>query len=161
MPGLFITGTDTGVGKTIVTCGLGLSLKGMGYNVGVMKPIETGCEPDPQDALFLRTMLELSDPLETICPIQLRAPLSPKVAAQQENVSISLQTMTDNYAKLSETKDIILVEGAGGLMVPVLDDLYMAHLAVILKIPVIIVAGNRLGGINHSLLSLHYAEAIG
>ena len=161
MKGIFITGTDTGIGKTIVTCGIALSLKAKGLDVGIMKPIETGCNPNPEDALFYKTMLQLDDTLNTICPIQLKAPLAPSVAAEQENKVISLSHITDTYKKLSQEHDFILVEGAGGLMVPVLDDILMAHLPVILKIPIILVAGNKLGGINHTLLSYHYAEAIG
>ena len=161
MKGIFITGTDTGIGKTIVTCGIALGLRDKGVNVGVMKPIETGCDPIAADTLFYKKMLDLSDELDIICPIQLKHPLAPMMAAEIENKEISLDLIIKTYKKLCEEKDIILVEGAGGLMVPILDDLLMSHLAVILKLPIILVVGNKLGSINHTLLTYHYAEAIG
>ncbi|MDH4127298.1 MAG: dethiobiotin synthase [Spirochaetota bacterium] len=161
MKDFFITGTDTGIGKTIVTCGIAVTLKDKGINVGIMKPIETGCNPIANDATFYRRMLNLEDALENICPIQLKHPLAPIIAAELEKKEISLDVIINTYKKLSGEKEILLVEGAGGLMVPIFDDLVMAHLAVILKLPIILVVGNRLGCINHALLSFHYAEAIG
>ncbi len=161
MNGVFITGTDTGVGKTIVTCGLALALKDRGMNPGVMKPIETGSDPYAEDALFFKDMLDLSNPLNEICPIQFKLPLAPLAASELENKKFSLAPIINTFSKMSKEKDFVFVEGAGGLMVPIFQDFLMAHLANLLDLPIIIVVGNRLGGINHTLLSFHYAQAIG
>ncbi len=160
MKGVFITGTDTGVGKTIVTCGLALALKEKGVEPGIMKPIETGCVPYAEDALFFKDMLNIPKSLNEICPIQLKLPLSPLAASELGNKRFSLAPIINIFGKLAKEKDFVLVEGAGGLMVPIFKDFLMAHLASLLDLPIIIVVGNRLGGINHTLLSFHYAQAI-
>ncbi len=161
MKGVFITGTDTGVGKTIVTCGLALALKKKGIDLGVMKPIETGADPYAEDALFFKDMLDLSNPLNEICPVQFKLPLAPLAASELENKQFSLAPIINTFSKMAKEKDFVFVEGAGGLMVPIFQDFLMAHLANLLDLPIIIVVGNRLGGINHTLLSYHYAQAIG
>jgi dethiobiotin synthetase len=164
--GLFITGTDTGVGKTFFACGLAALLKESGYRVGVMKPAETGCEERdgtliPQDAIRLREASGCEAPLEKICPYPLREPLAPSVAAGRAGIKIDIGRVMNIYEDISAAHDITLVEGAGGLLVPVLPNYTYADVARILKLPVLVVAANRLGVINHLLLTLEHAGCRG
>ena len=160
--GIFITGTDTGVGKTFFACGLAALLKESGYKVGVMKPAETGCDQRdgklmPRDALALKEASGCQVGLEKICPYQLREPLAPSVAAQREGVAINVDRLMGIYNEISSAHDITIVEGAGGLLVPLLPSYTFADLARVLDLPVIVVAANRLGMINHLLLTLEHA----
>jgi dethiobiotin synthetase len=164
--GVLITGTDTGVGKTFVACGLAALLRDFGYRVGVMKPAETGCaerdgELFPDDAVRLKEASGCDVPLEKICPYQLREPLAPSIAAARAGVTIDIDRLMDVYDEISSGHDITLVEGAGGLMVPLLPSYTYADLAKVLKLPLIVVAANRLGAINHLLLTLEHASCKG
>ena len=164
--GLFITGTDTGVGKTFVACGLAALLRERGYRVGVMKPAETGClEKDgkrfPEDALKLKEASGCAVPLEKVCPFQLRDPLAASSAAEREGKRIDIDRLIDIYDEISSAHDVTLVEGAGGLMVPLLPSYTYADLARVLKLPTLVVAANRLGAINHLLLTLEHASCKG
>jgi dethiobiotin synthetase len=161
--GLFITGTDTGVGKTFFACALAAYLKASGYKVGVMKPAETGCDAGdgkiaPLDAIALKEASGSDLRLDQICPYQLRAPLAPSVAAQLEGRQIDIDRLIDTYHEISSGHDINLVEGAGGLMVPLLPSYTFADFAHTLKLPLIVVAPNKLGVINHLLLTLEHAS---
>ncbi|MGH7846791.1 MAG: dethiobiotin synthase [Candidatus Binatia bacterium] len=164
--GIFITGTDTEVGKTLVACGLAALFGEMGYKVGVMKPAETGCEERdgkrfPQDAFHLKQASGCGEPLEKICPYRLRDPLAPSVAAAREGTRIDVSLLTENYQEISSAHDITLVEGAGGLLVPLLPHYTYADFAGLLKLPLIVVAANRLGMINHLLLTMEHASCRG
>ena len=164
--GIFITGTDTGVGKTLIACGLAALLKKYGYRVGVMKPAETGCEERdgqlfPQDAYYLKEASGCEVPLEKICPYRLGASLAPSVAAEMAGVKIDIDRLTKLYAEISSAHDVTLVEGAGGLLVPLLPHYTYANLAKLLKLPLVVVAANRLGAINHLLLTLEHASCRG
>jgi dethiobiotin synthetase len=164
--GLFITGTDTGVGKTFVACGIAALLRSRGYRVGVMKPAETGCEAKdgtlyPLDALALREASGCEVALEKICPYQLRDPLAPSIAAEREGIRIDIDRLMDSYDEIGSAHDITLVEGAGGLMVPLLPSYTYADLAAVLKLPLIVVAANKLGAVNHLLLTLEHASCKG
>jgi dethiobiotin synthetase len=164
--GLFITGTDTGVGKTFIACGLAAVLREAGYRVGVMKPAETGCvEKDgklfPEDAVKLKQASGCDVPLEKICPLQLREPLAPSVAAEREGVRINIDRLMETYHEISSAHDVTLVEGAGGLMVPLLPSYTYADFALVLKLQTLVVAPNRLGVINHLLLTLEHASCKG
>jgi len=164
--GIFITGTDTGVGKTLVACGLAALLRDRGYKVGVMKPAETGCEEKdgklfPQDAYLLKEASGCDVPLETICPYRLRDPLTPSIAAEREGVKIDISLLDKIYGEISSNHDITLVEGAGGLLAPILPSFTYADLAKLLKLPLLVVAANRLGVINHLLLTLEHASSHG
>jgi dethiobiotin synthetase len=161
--GIFITGTDTGVGKTFVACGLASLLRDAGYRLGVMKPVETGClERDgrlfPEDASLLKEASGCTEPLEKICPYPLRDALAPSIAAEREGVKIDIDRLIDLYHEISSNHDITLVEGAGGLMVPLLPSYTYADLSRVLKLPLVVVAANRLGAINHLLLTLEHAS---
>lgn len=164
--GIFITGTDTGVGKTSVACGLAALLRESGYSVGVMKPVETGCaEKDgqlfPEDTVRLKEASGCAEPLEKICPYRLKDPLAPSVAAERSGVTIDIGLVQKLYGEISSKHDITIVEGAGGLLVPLLSHYTYADLAKLLKLPVIVVAANRLGAINHLLLTLEHSACRG
>jgi dethiobiotin synthetase len=164
--GIFITGTDTGVGKTFFTCALARLLRDDGFRVGVMKPAETGCaEKDgalfPEDAWRLKQASACPEPLETICPYRLPEPLAPSIAAQRAGVKIDIDHLLDSFAALNSKYDITLVEGAGGLMVPVVPSFTFADFAAVAKLPLIVVAANKLGVINHLLLTLEHASCKG
>lgn len=162
-PGLFVTGTDTGVGKTLVTGGLAACLAARGISIGVMKPVETGCssrkgERVPRDGSFLRHMAGVPESLSQIVPYRLTAPLAPQVAAQREAVRIRLSHIRNVYNRLSARYALTLVEGAGGLFVPITARSCMLHLIQRLEIPVLLVARAGLGTLNHTLLTLDCLE---
>jgi dethiobiotin synthetase len=164
---IFVTGTDTGVGKTTVSAGIAASLSQRGWRVGVYKPVETGCESDPirgrsaSDALRLQFFSGCAADLSTICSYALREPLAPLVAAEREAVSIDIDRLARCYEAIALEHDVTLIEGAGGLLVPLTASLTFADLAKRLDVPVLVVVGSRLGAINHALLTVRYAERIG
>jgi dethiobiotin synthetase len=164
--GILITGTDTEVGKTLVTCALAALLSESGYKVGVMKPAETGCgERDgklfPQDAQDLKLASGCEEPLERICPYRFKEPLAPGVAADKQGIRIDVNLLERIYDEISSAHDVTLVEGAGGLLVPILPHYTYADLAGLLRLPLLVVAANRLGAINHLLLTLEHASCRG
>jgi len=159
--GPFITGTDTGVGKTIVAAGLVASLRHSGFDIGVMKPIETGFSLRSSDAVFLKKIAGVKDSLDSICPYRLKHPLSPFTAAKIENISIRFETIARAYGRLLQNHQALLVEGAGGLLVPITRQKMMADLALYLKLPVLIISRTGLGTINHTLLSVEVARQRG
>jgi dethiobiotin synthetase len=131
-----------------------------------MKPVETGCaekdgQPFPQDAFYLKEASGCEEPLEKICPYRLRAPLAPSVAAAREKTKIDVSVLTEIYNEISSARDITLIEGAGGLLVPLLPGYTYADLARLLKLPLLVVAANRLGAINHLLLTLEHSTCRG
>jgi dethiobiotin synthetase len=160
--GIFITGTDTGVGKTFFACGLASVLKCHGYSVGVMKPAESGCEiRDGQlfakDGWRLKEASGSADGIERICPYRLPEPLAPSIAAERAGVKIDVDHLFALYGEIKAKHDITLIEGAGGLMVPLLPSFTFADFARVAKLPLIVVGANRLGAINHLLLTLEHA----
>ena len=159
--GIFITGTDTGVGKTLVAVGIAASLRESGIDVGVMKPIETGFRLSSSDAAFLKRAAGVSDSLESISPYRLKHPLSPFAAAQFEKVSIRIEKIKRAYQRLSKEHQAIVVEGAGGLLVPITRKTTMADLAIRLKLPLLIVSRTGLGTLNHTLLTVEGARRRG
>ena len=162
MGGIFVTGTDTGVGKTVATAALGLALRAAGVDVGVMKPIETGAplvegRRVGEDAAALRRLLAPGDPIEDVNPYALALPAAPCAAAKREGVSIDLNVIRAAFERLAARHDVVLVEGAGGLLVPIDEKTTMADLALALALPLVVVARQRLGTINHTLLTLREA----
>ena len=160
--GIFITGTDTGVGKTFFICSLAALLRDLGYRVGVMKPVETGCsERDghlfPEDAVRLKEASRCGEPMEKICPYRFAEPLAPSIAAERTDDRIDIDHLLHVYREISSRHDITLVEGAGGLMVPLLPSFTYADFARAAKLPLIVVGANRLGAINHLMLTLEHA----
>lgn len=160
--GLFIAGTDTGVGKTLLTAALGLALKALGYRVVAMKPVETGLEDEPiPDSLYLKTLLNSKEPIEAICPFRFLKPLAPDVAAGLEGRRIEPLTIKDAYEALKGAYDIVLVEGVGGLLVPLTGGFFVIDLIGFLGLDALLVARRGLGTINHTLLSLEALKARG
>lgn len=165
MKNIFITGTDTGVGKTAVSCGLAsyLSLS-KGYDVGVMKPFESGngaCEEKTGDAWALKQASGCTDDIRIINPYNFKAPLSPEAAAILENAHVDIARVTSVFSELASRHDIVIVEGAGGVLVPIQNGYCYSDLMVAFQAPVLIVSRLTLGTINHTLLSCHYLRSIG
>lgn len=154
---VFITGTDTGVGKTITTLVLATLLKDKGINVGVMKPVQCGGD----DAQFLKHQLNLKDTLREINPCFAPEPLSPHLAFHRQRKTIDIRKILKAYETLRKRYDVLLVEGAGGLMVPLREDYFVADLIRDIDSEVIIVARLGLGTINHTLLTVEQAKAKG
>ena len=165
--GLFITGTDTGVGKTVVVAALISALKSRGLDVGVMKPAESGCHRNekgsliPEDALFLKAVAKNTDPLHLVNPYTFEQPLAPALAAEMAGVDIRMETIIAAYNALAKSHDFMLVEGAGGLLAPLIKEERMLDLACALKLPILVVAKNVLGAINHADLTVRIAQAAG
>ncbi len=158
---VFVTGTDTGVGKTFVSCALALALRDAGQRVGVLKPIETGVIGDPEDAMRLREAADDPSPLDDVCPYRLRAPLAPAAAAPAEGVVIDVERIVALIERRAATVDVLVVEGAGGLLVPITATCTYLDLALRLALPTLIVAANRLGTLNHCALTARVARAAG
>jgi dethiobiotin synthetase len=161
--GIFITGTDTGVGKTHITAILAVALRQRELRVGVMKPVETGCPMEngqlqPLDSLFLRQISGCTAPQELVTPYTFAEPLAPALAAQHAEQNIDLDHIGECYEQLVNEHDIVLVEGAGGLLVPLTRDTYFLDLAARLELPILVVARNMLGTINHTTLTVTVAK---
>jgi dethiobiotin synthetase len=157
--GLFVTGTGTGVGKTYIGALIARSLHEAGKRVGVYKPVASDCETfdgalASPDAIALWEAAGRPGTLEQACPQRFAAPLAPHLAARAEGRRVDPKLLRDGIAFWSETSDIVLVEGAGGLMSPVSDDDYNADLAAEFGYPLIVVAANVLGTINATLQTL-------
>lgn len=166
MNGIFVTGTDTGVGKTFTTCGLISALSGLGKRIGVLKPAETGCRIQngvlyPEDATQLAAFAGTTVPLELVCPYRFSPPLAPSVAAAQAGVTIDPAHIVRVFHQIAAQHELTFVEGAGGLLVPIVDRYTFADLAHDLALPVLVVVGSKLGALNHTLLTLHYAQSLG
>jgi len=189
--GIFITGTDTGIGKTIVSAAIIRALIKKGIKVGAMKPMETGCTKTedrslppnvfiwgqktdvkllPSDGMFLKEMAEMDDTIDLIVPIRYEYPLAPMVAAKLEDRPINLDLAFRAYNILSEKYEFMVVEGAGGLLVPItklkiqnskFKTYFFSDLIKDLKLPIIVVARPSLGTINHTLLTVREAERCG
>ena len=162
---IFITGTDTGVGKSIAAAAIALLLRRQGHAVGIMKPVTSGCLE--RDGVLVSLDAELLSfaagvPLTPDCtPYLLKAPLAPSVAASQEGVRIDFQVIREAYLRIAGQYEFVIVEGAGGLMVPLAGGLLMADLAAHLALPIAVVARPGLGTINHTLLTTFCARNLG
>jgi dethiobiotin synthetase len=155
--GVFVAGTDTGVGKTLVTAALAVRLRRLGRSVGVMKPIETGITPATiarSDAARLQAIVESEETLGAICPYQFELPLAPLGAAQAERRVINPRVIRQVYRLLASRYECIVVEGIGGVRVPITPASDLMDLMHGLKLRVIVVGRAGLGGINHALLTV-------
>ena len=166
LKGLFIAGTDTDVGKTLIAGAIARELRGRGMRVEVMKPAASGCRHTSaglisSDAEFLAACAESRRTLADIAPVRFSAALSPNVAAQREHRQIDLAAIFDSYARLEGTCDCVIIEGVGGLLCPISDDFWVIHLAKMMQLPLVVVARPGLGTINHTLLTLHAATSAG
>ena len=168
--GVFIVGTDTDVGKTIVTAGLIYVLRNNGYNATYFKAalsgaLQIGNELIPGDTKLVSEVSKLEEAYENITPYVYRAAVSPHLAAKLENKPMDLDIIREKYAYLKEKYDFIIAEGSGGIVCPLIDDergLYtLGNLIKALNMSVVIVARAGVGTINHSVLTIKYIEALG
>ncbi len=166
MKGLFITGTDTDVGKTVAAAALARLLHNRGVNVGVMKPVTSGCREENDclvslDAELLAWGAGLKVVNDDIAPYLLREPIAPSEAAERGDVLIEFRRILEAFARLAARHDFIIVEGAGGLMTPLTGNLLIADLVNYLSLPILVVARPGLGTINHTLLTCFAAKQFG
>jgi dethiobiotin synthetase len=164
LPGLFITGTDTEVGKTLIAGGIARCLRGRGRRVEVMKPVATGCRHSREglvsaDAEFLAVCADSQRPLAEIAPVRYRSAVAPTVAAEREHRPVDLEAIVTAWRGLEGRCDCVIVEGIGGLLCPIRDDFWVIHLAKLLGLPLVVVARAGIGTINHTLLTLHAARS--
>ncbi|TCV84764.1 dethiobiotin synthase [Sulfurirhabdus autotrophica] len=162
----FVTGTDTGVGKTLITSALLHALAHQGKKVVGMKPIAAGCEPALAgmtcgDVEMLQAHSNVAAPLNLVNPYSFLPPVAPHIAAAQANVEIDLAVIVSRYQALQEMAEVVMVEGVGGFVVPLTASKTTADLAVMLNLPVILVVGMRLGCINHALLTVQAIRQAG
>ena len=155
--GCFITGTDTGVGKTVLTAALAIALAKHGHAVGVMKPIETGVPPfadEGSDAARLRAAARSCDALTEVRPYAFGRPLAPLDAARIEKRTVALPAIMRAFHTLQSRHEVVLVEGVGGVYVPITSSLNVSDLIYRMRLPTIVIGRVSLGGINHALLTL-------
>jgi dethiobiotin synthetase len=163
---LFMTGTDTGVGKTHVSVSLVKALVKHGLRVAVMKPIASGCEPTPhglrnEDAVALMEASNVGAPYATVNPYCFGPAISPHIAAEEAKISVDLRLIRDRFEALTSNADFTVVEGAGGWYAPISTTHSMADVPKSLQIPAVLVVGVRLGCLNHARLSREAIEARG
>lgn len=152
---VFIAATDTGVGKTVVTAALAIALRHRGHSIGVMKPVETGVVTVRRsDAARLKRTAQVADPLHLIRPFAFRLPIAPLDAARSEKRSIQLSAIMQAYRRLRSQHDLLLVEGVGGVHVPITPTADVLDLIVKMQAPVLVIGRTGLGGVNHALLTL-------
>lgn len=166
MTSLFIAGTDTGVGKTLIASAIIRSLVKRGLRVAAMKPVAAGGVNDVNglrndDALELIAASNVAATYQEVNPYCLPAPVSPHIAARESNITIDVQTLAEHYRQLAARSDCVVVEGAGGWLVPISDTSTMADVAIAFRLPVLLVVGLRLGCLNHAALTARAIEASG
>ncbi len=171
--GIFITATDTGVGKTIVSAMLIRALVLMGVKVGAMKPFETACQRRgdnliPSDGMFLREMADMDDDIDMVTPIRFELPLAPIIASRLEKKPVDIGKFLISYEYLQRKYDFMVIEGVGGIRVPISSEnreprsgkplaIYVTDIIKKLNLPIIIVSRPTLGTINHTLLTVEHA----
>ncbi|WP_163536395.1 dethiobiotin synthase [Gracilibacillus sp. YIM 98692] len=163
MKGLFVTGTDTDVGKTIITSGIAAVLKETQMDIGVYKPLLSGVsrEHPKSDTKLLKESSQTHLTYEEITPFEFKEPLAPYVAGKLEGRSIYFRDVLNHWNQMKEKHRYFLVEGAGGISVPLGPDFLVSDLITALDLPAIIVARPNLGTINHTFLTVKYAQSIG
>jgi len=160
--GFFITGTDTGVGKTIVTAALIRSMRAKGIYAGAMKPIETGCSRVgdilyPHDGIFLKRAAGMEESFQHITPCRFETAAAPLTASETEGTEIDIGAIRDEFGLLEKAYQTVIVEGVGGILVPIRRDYFVIDLVRDLQLPLIVVATPFLGTINHTLLTVNHA----
>nr|WP_319537779.1 dethiobiotin synthase [uncultured Methanospirillum sp.] len=161
MNGFFVTGTDTEIGKTAVTAALARYFSKR-FHVGVFKPIQSGVtDLSESDASYLSRAIGYPGPCEDSFAYSFPDPVAPILAAEYAHVSISLEVIRERYDRVKKRSELVLVEGAGGLMVPVADHTLMADIAIECNLPLLVIARPDLGTINHILLTIHTARSLG
>jgi dethiobiotin synthetase len=164
--GIFVTGTDTGVGKTLVSVSLVNALVRHGLRVSVMKPIASGSEHTPAglrnaDALALAAASNVAAPYTAINPYCFEPAISPHIAAEEAGIEVDMRVIQQSFATLTTSADFAVVEGAGGWYAPISSSQTMSDLPKLLDIPVLLVVGLRLGCLSHALLTKRAIEAGG
>lgn len=162
--GIFVTGIDTGVGKTVIAGAIAAAIKAHGLDVGVMKPVATGAKEIDgklisEDAVYLKKIIDSADDDDLVNPIRLKPALAPTMAASKTGVPIDLDKIWKAYEVLTSKHDFVVVEGIGGLMVPITDKTLVADMALKMDLALVIVSKHYLGAINHTLLTLEYARS--
>jgi dethiobiotin synthetase len=163
MTGFFITGTDTGIGKTIIAGAIAGVLRERGYDFGVYKPVQSGhlVHQSDGDAARLKGLSGVEDSVEQICPYSVAEPLAPELALKRAGQQVTLKDLQMGYHRLKEKHTYIIIEGAGGLAVPYVQDRLVVDAAAMFDLPLIIVARPNLGTVNHTLLTIEYARQRG
>jgi dethiobiotin synthetase len=164
--GVYVTGTDTGIGKTLSSCTLLHALRARGLRAVGMKPLASGCDITPEglrndDALALRDASDPRPAYADINPFALPAPLAPEIAAREAGVEVTLAPILAAHARLAAMADAVVVEGVGGWMAPLATGLMQADLVRALELPVVLVVGLRLGCLNHAYLGARAIQADG
>ena len=159
---LFIAGTDTDVGKTYITAGLAVVLRKMGVDVGVMKPFAAGSAQKKgyksEDVEILSCAAKVNDPENLVNPQFFPIPASPYTAWKKLKTKPQVSTVLSSFKKLSKLHDIMLVEGMGGIMTPILKDYYITNLIKEMKIPAVIVTRSKVGTVNHTIMTVKMCE---
>ncbi|MGC2063775.1 MAG: dethiobiotin synthase [Thermodesulfovibrionales bacterium] len=160
--GFFVTGTDTGVGKTIMSMALIRAIDMFGMRAGAMKPIECGCGREggvliPFDGMCLKQTARMDDPTTLVTPCCFESPLAPLPASEIEIKKVNIPAIRNAFSKLSRKYEVMVVEGIGGLLVPIRKNYAVIDLAADIGLPLIVVAKPGLGTINHTLLTVKYA----
>ncbi|MBI0577912.1 ATP-dependent dethiobiotin synthetase BioD [Neobacillus cucumis] len=163
MNGIFVTGTDTDVGKTMISSGLAAVLKEKKIDVGVFKPLLSGiAREDPiSDTSLLKQLSQTSLSYEEITPFEFKEPLAPFVAAKLEGKSVKLEEVLIHWEKIRGKHEFFIVEGAGGISVPLGERFLVSDLIKALQLPIVIVARPNLGTVNHIFLTVQYAKSLG
>jgi len=162
MKSLFITGTDTDVGKTSITAGLAITLRKMSIDVGVMKPFAAGIAQKKgyksEDIEILSHAAEVNDPENLVNPQFFPIPASPYTAWKKLKIKPKIPMILSSFKKLSNIHEMMLVEGMGGILTPILKDYYVTNLIKDMKIPAIIVTRSKVGTVNHTLMTVKMCE---
>ncbi|HKY03005.1 MAG TPA: dethiobiotin synthase [Burkholderiales bacterium] len=161
--GVFVTGTDTGIGKTLVACALLHAYRRAGLSAVGMKPVAAGCDAEGrnEDVEALRAASGVDVTMKLTCPYLLKDAVAPHIAAQREDRRIALQTTLDCFRELAGQAEAVVIEGVGGFLVPLNERENAGDLAVALGLPVVLVVGLRLGCLNHALLTQEAVESRG
>ncbi len=162
--GVFVTGSDTGVGKTVIAGAIAAAIKAHGLDVGVMKPVASGAKEIEgklvsEDAVYLKKIIDSTDDDDLVNPVRLEPSIAPTMAASKCGVPIDIDKIWKAYETLTNKHDFVVVEGIGGLMVPIDDTLFVADLVRKMDLALVIVSRDYLGTINHTLLTVEYARS--
>ena len=162
MKSIFITGTDTDVGKTYITAGLAVTLRKMGVDIGVMKPFAAGNTQKngfkSEDVEILSKAAQIHDPENLVNPQFFPIPASPYTAWKKLKIKPKIPTILKSFKKLSNLHEMLLIEGMGGVMTPILKDYYITNLIKEMKIPTIIVTRSKVGTVNHTIMTVKFCE---
>ena len=165
MKGLFVTGTDTDVGKTFVTAGIAVALKNMGKDVGIMKPFAAGTPQKTgyksEDVQLLAKAAQTDDAEDLVNPYFFQIPASPFTASKNLGIEFNVKTVLDSFKQLSTLHDILLVEGIGGVMTPILKDYFVTNLIKEMNLETILITSSRIGTVNHTIMTCKMCQNYG